>query len=235
MIPSRARMALLAALLGTSAAARAGQIEVAPVTFDLPAGVTSTTLTVTNHGDGRTGIQLRGFRWSQTPTEDPLVPTRDLLFSPPIFELAPGESQTVRLMLRQPPGDREGDYRLLVDELPAAGGPSQVQLALRLSLPLFAAPSARTWPELRWRLVAGPHGPELAVTNRGGRRDRVTDLAVAAGGAPVPASPLANAWVLPGAERRWALPGLRAGGAARLTGRSEAGAIDVPVAPVDAP
>ena len=75
----------------------AEQVEVSPVMLELPAGAASTVLTVANRGTQRAAIQVRGFEWKQSPTEDPLSPTGALLISPPLFELEPGETQVVRL------------------------------------------------------------------------------------------------------------------------------------------
>lgn len=212
--------------------AQAGQLEVSPVTLDLPAGVISTVLTIANRGSERTGIQVRGFTWSQSVREDQLTPTRALLISPPIAELNPGEVQTVRILLREPPRGTEASYRLLVDELPSAGSSSMVRLALRLSLPLFAAANEPTRPELQWALVTAAGRPELQVINHGTKRERVLELGVQApGSGPLRAQPLTNAWVLPGAERRWALPAhaeLR-GNQVQLTGRSDSGMINAAI------
>lgn len=205
----------------------AAKIEVSPVVLELPAGSTTTVLTVTNRGDDGTAIQVRGFNWSQTATQDRLQPTRALLVSPPMFELKPGESQTVRILLRSTASGAEASYRVLVDELPSAGAASTIRFPLRLSLPVFAEPAGFAAPHLAWHVGAGPAGAELVAVNSGNKRERVTGMAVQTPSGSVNATPLENAWVLPNTERHWSLPGPVAGrGSARLTGQSEGGRIN---------
>ena len=227
-----ARMALTVALLSAAAAgpAFAAKIEVSPVTIELPAGSASTVLTVTNRGEDGTSIQVRGFTWSQTTTQDPLQPTHALLVSPPMFELKPGESQTVRILLRTPASVAEASYRILVDELPSAGAASTIRFPLRLSLPVFAEPAGAAAPRVAWHVATGSGGAELVAANSGNKRERVTGMAVQTPSGPVNAKPLENAWVLPNTERHWSLPGPVAGpGSVHLTGQSEAGKIDTAV------
>jgi len=230
MLNTQVKMAFfMLALCITCDPAGAGQLEVSPVTLDMPNGTASTVLTVVNRGTERTGIQVRGFTWSQSTRDDQLSPTRDLLISPPIAELNPGETQTVRILLREPARRIEASYRVLVDEIPAAGSPSTVRLSLRLSLPLFAGPAERTAPDLQWQVVNGPAKLELHAMNRGTRRERVTELAVAAAGlGTIKAQLLPNTWVLPGAERHWTLPvrGEIRSAQVQVTGNSDSGPVN---------
>ncbi len=200
----RAKMALTAiASLTSLAAAHAGTVEVSPVNVTLQPGQTATTLTVVNHGTSRTAIQVRSFAWSEGPTSEDLVPTNDLVVSPPIFQLGPEETQTVRLLLRRSPQGVESSYRLLLDELPVGGTPGAVQFALRLSLPLFALPAGQGMPNLSWHIAPGASGTELVVANRGTRHDRLSGLSVStpSGGSIRPGG-LQNLYVLAGTERR---------------------------------
>lgn len=227
---SWARTALVAAALScASGLVQAGQLEVSPVTLELARGVSSTVLTVSNRGTERTAIQVRGFTWSQSARDDLVTPTRALLISPPIAELNPGETQTVRILLRDPARKVETSYRILVDEIPSVGAPSTVRLSLRLSLPLFAEPTEPTSPDLQWRLLNTPAGPELQATNHGTKRERVSELTVQATGVgSLKAQTLANTWVLPGAERHWRLSthGELRTAQAHLTGKSDSGPIN---------
>lgn len=229
------RRAVVPLLMATSQT-RAGTLEVAPVSIELPAGVVSTVVTVTNHNPVRTSIQVRGYAWSQSATADQLTRADDLIISPPIFELEPDESQTVRLMVRQPASSREATFRLLVDELPS-GHPSGIQFALRLSLPVFVEPDTQIAPaRLSWRLVPAGHGmAELSVRNDGARHERLINLVLQVPGVgAVRPTGLPNPYVLAGAERSWQVPvGVASLGRVRdmrLTGDSIGGRIDVPVA-----
>ena len=226
-----ARIAGLAAFLLPPAAAMAASIEVAPVSVELPSGTASTTVTVTNHSDAPISVQARGFAWAQTAGEDQLTRTETLVVSPPIFTIGANEQQTVRLLLRQAPTDKEASYRLLFDELPTPTTGRAIQLALRLSVPVFAEPPAATAAQLGWRLAPAGGQAALLVRNSGSRHDRLRDLVLTLpNGQTVKPSGLPNPYVLPGVERRWTLPlSVAPGGTAKITGVSESGQIDAPV------
>jgi fimbrial chaperone protein len=229
----RAKMALAAiASLTSVAAAHAGTVEVSPVTVTLQPGQTATTLSVVNHGTSRTAIQVRSFAWSQGPSSEDLTPTNELVVSPPIFQLGPEETQTVRLLLRRPPQGVESSYRLLLDELPVGSTPGVVQFALRLSLPLFALPAGQGMPNLSWHIAPGASGTELVVANHGTRHDRLSGLSVSLpGGGSVKPGGLQNLYVLAGVERRLSLSLGRAGlGGASLTvtGTDDLGRVNAP-------
>lgn len=227
----------LAAVLGllalAPAPAAAGSIEVAPVSTDLAPGQQASVVTVTNRDTAPTSVQVRAFAWTQDATRDQLTPTQDLVVSPPVFQLAPGASQVVRMVLRTPAQGREQAFRLLVDQIPGPGDAGQVRFALRLSIPVFAQAAASGRAELDWRLRPGG---ELVVANRGTRRAQLAGLALAVpGGAPLALAAPENPYVLPGQERRWLARGaaLRPGTVVQASGTGEAGrfTVDVPVAP----
>lgn len=215
--------------------ARAGTIEAAPVSIELPPGSTTSTLTVTNHNPTRTSIQVRGFTWTQAGSSDTLTRDDGLIISPPVFQLEPGQSQTIRLMLRQPPTAGESTDRLLVDELPNNQQPGTVVFALRLSLPMFAESASAGPPQLSWRIVAGADGgSELLVSNQGGQHQRLTNLTLAVPGlGQVKLSGPPNPYVLAGVERSWHIPvgiaQLGRGRVLQLSGTDIGGQIHVPV------
>jgi fimbrial chaperone protein len=209
--------------------ARAGTIEVAPIITDMVAGQSSSVLTVTNRNPQGVAIQLRGFQWSQPAGSDVLTPATELVISPPMFQLAPNVSQTVRLLLRggAAPADRERSYRLLVDEIPEPGDGGQVRFALRLSLPVFArgnAPAALV--EWGWT----PDG-QLSAINRGGRHTRLAELRLSLPGAgAITLPPAETPYLLAGAARRWALPRPGPLRGATISGLSAAGPFRTEVA-----
>ncbi|MFC3125040.1 molecular chaperone [Pseudoroseomonas globiformis] len=213
--------------------ASAGSLEVSPVSTDMAPGQQSSIVTVTNREPHPTSVQVRAFAWSQDRRHDTLTPTQDLLVSPPVFQLAPGASQVVRLVLRRTPNDAERAFRLLVDEIPGpAQEGQQVRFALRLSLPVFAHSTNTGRAELDWRIM--PDGV-LSVTNRGTRRAQLAGLTLAGpGGARMALAEPENPYVLPGVDRHWQLRGAvpRPGSVLRASGVGEAGqfAVDIPVA-----
>src|SRR5579859_5756728 len=78
----------------------AASLEISPVMVTLAPGQTAATIEVQNRGDSPAAVQARAYSWTQAGDEDALTPTHDIILSPPIFTVAEGTSQTVRLLLR---------------------------------------------------------------------------------------------------------------------------------------
>lgn len=179
-------MATAVALVAFPSVSAAQALEIAPVTIDLAAGHATTTIRITNRGDQPTTIQMRSFAWTQETGEDRLSATPNLLLSPPFSTLKPGDTQTIRIVLRKPAAVQEDAYRMLIDQLPSAANPGSVQVALRVSLPVFAAPIGPVRPALTWRLAGtDPAKRTLLVRNNGTRRAKITAIKLG-GAATVP-------------------------------------------------
>ncbi len=215
------------------APAAAQGLQVAPVSLELAAGETVTTVTVTNHMDQATGMQVRSFSWRQQGGQDVLSPTQVLEASPPIFEIPAGGTQLVRLVLRNAPATSETAYRLLFDQLPSANAKG-VTIALRFSIPLFAEPQAAGPADLDMHVERQGAGAVLVARNSGARHDRLFAPALLIGGARIGLESNTNYYVLAGSERRWAVLGrqaaLRPGSRVQLTATSLAGRLDTAVA-----
>jgi fimbrial chaperone protein len=144
--------------------------------------------------------------WSQAEGKDVLTPSEDLVVSPPIFKVAAGASQIVRVgVVRRNDGDRELTYRVFLQEVPEppAPGTQGVSVALRLGLPVFVMPRASTAPQLAWRAVRDAGGVRVTVTNSGNAHAQLIECRVVReNGTVVAEQPLA-AYVLPGSTRSW--------------------------------
>jgi fimbrial chaperone protein len=177
----RRSVLLLAALTAALAplAARANSLQVSPVLFELPPGRNTATLSLQNQGDQPMTVQMRVFRWRNGDSGDQLDPASDLAASPPFAQIAPGGSQTVRLVhMSGAPITGEDAYRILVDELPppdAAQGRT-VTLLVRHSIPIFLEGPGATRPAVAWsaRLDSGAY--RLKAVNTGGRRLRASNV-----------------------------------------------------------
>lgn len=198
----------LAALTALSPAAVAGTFTISPLRVDFSGNAGTAALTVRNEDAVAVVVQAEGLAWSQDGGEDALTATRDLLVSPAVFTLAPGGSQLVRVALRRPVDPvRELAYRLVLQEVPQAARAdfTGLQVSLRLSVPVFVAPSAPAEPELTWSAARSATGRlELSAHNGGAAHARIHRFALKSvpTDAPVAGQP-ALAYVLPGATRRW--------------------------------
>ena len=143
------RAAAAALLLLLAACASAASLDVNPVRIELAPATRSAELKLTNTSDEALSVQVDVREWSQNfDGDEQLVDTRALLAVPPIVTIPPGERQIVRIgQLGAPAEDVEKSFRVLVTELAGArtanGGPG-LNMRLRLSIPVFVAPVARS-------------------------------------------------------------------------------------------
>ena len=212
MLRRRLLLSLLAsaAVLGPpSMPAHAGSFSISPVRLDLSSAARSTALTVRN--DEREAlIQAQVMRWEQVDGEERLTPTRDLLVSPAVFTLAPSGSQLVRVALRSAPAisEHELSYRLILQEVPQPANPNftGLQIALRLSVPVFVAKPDATGPALAWSAAPSDTGLVITAQNSGDEHARIRGFSVGpAGGADPPLVQPVATYILPGQARSWNL------------------------------
>jgi fimbrial chaperone protein len=224
--------ALSCALMAPACPALAGSLEVKPILIDVPAGGAASSLSLTNAGDGVLNAQLRVFRWSQKGGKDELVPTRDVVASPPMAKIAPGGDLLVRVVrTAKAPLAREESYRLIVDELPVPGR-NGVQLLVRYSIPVFFGGGDAALPKLRWSVK--PQGKNVVITavNEGSRRARIAGLTLLGSNAPVAALGAGlNGYVLAGQTMQWTVPAKAAlSGTLVVTAETDRGPLKAPAA-----
>jgi fimbrial chaperone protein len=163
-------------------ASGAGSLRVAPTRLDLSPDQRTVALTVTNTGGVPTLLQIESKRWSQQTGLDEYTPADDLIVSPPIFTLEPGAEQIVRIARRdrRAPGVQLA-YRLFVQEVLTPGNTSsrELNMVLRIGLPVFTTPASAPEPMLLWSLRCSDGSPPiLIVSNRGGQAVRIDELDV---------------------------------------------------------
>jgi fimbrial chaperone protein len=239
-VPCLAALASFA-LLTISGAAQAQGITVSPVNVEMAPGQMAAVLTVGNQSDHEIAFQIRAFAWQQSRAgEDQLTATDELQASPPLATIAAGGSQVARLVLRQAPQGREATYRILVDELSPPAEPGRVHIALRLSIPVFAEPSARVAPQVQWRIAAQGGQAWLVAVNDGTRHQTVRDLALrTADERALQVEVKAPPHILAGGSQRWRILArgtpLAPGAVLRLTASADSGVIDQQVRADGAP
>jgi fimbrial chaperone protein len=234
------KSAAVLTLVVAGLAAGAQSLSVLPVNVFLPPGQNAATLTVTNHGDHESAIQIRPYAWNQPDGNDQLDATHALVVSPPIATIAPGASQVVRLILRQPPQDRETTYRIIVDQIPPPAEPGTVHIVLRLSIPIFAQPAARAVPHLQFHVESDGGQLYLVAVNDGLRHEAIRDIALSTSdGQKLKADSGSSPYILAGATHRWhfVVPGSLPlpADTLRLSAHADSGAIEEQVRVVAKP
>lgn len=203
-----ARLALAVLVLLCAGPALA-QVHVGPTLLSLDEKPAVGALTLTNRGDKSTTFEARMFRWDITDNQDNLEPTRALLVSPPVFTLAAGDSQTVRVALMEAfPQQTEASYRVIFRELPSAGQEGPViglQVALQISIPVFVLPTKAAPAKLHWQAYVNEReGLVIVAENRGGRHFKLTRLSPETGRGGSLAEPWQGLfYLLPGSRRQW--------------------------------
>ncbi len=203
-------IAAVTCVLATSLASASG-LQVSPVSLTLPATQNAEGLWLSNTGDTVLHAQVRAYRWTQDERGDQLTPTRELLISPPMLELAAGARQLIRaIRLGAPPESGiEQTYRLVIDELPVAQPDGRgLHYVLRYSVPVFVEPAGAVSgaPELQWTLRHEEAKTTLEVVNHGSAHAQLVDLVHAnAQGRKTEVAPGLLGYVLPGARMRWTL------------------------------
>jgi fimbrial chaperone protein len=214
-------------------AANAQGLQVSPISVEMLPGQMTSTLAVTNKDGLVHSLQIRPFKWDQADGTDRLVPTTELAVSPPIAQVAAGETQIFRLVLRQSATSQEASYRLLLDELPPPAAPGSVRVALRLSIPVFGKVAAASEAALTWKVVVEPSGAYLVGTNRSTAHVKVMKASLAQPArAPVAVRIADAAYILPGAERKWPIQtssALQIGSTLRLNATLSGGPVDAAV------
>lgn len=203
-------LAASAAVLGLPLMpAHAGDFSISPLRLDLSATSRTAAMTVRN-GEREALVQAEVVLWEQVDGEDRLTTTRDLLVSPAVFTLPAKGSQLVRVALRGPPVDttRELSYRLILQEVPQAANPdfSGLQIALRLSVPVFVANENATGPAIAWSAAASGNDLVLTAQNSGDTHARIHAFTVAPTvGADAPLVQPVGTYILPGQSNSWRL------------------------------
>lgn len=196
-------------LFAAGAAADAGGIRLSPLRLEMSATETATALSVGNDESVERRFQVQVQRWTQRDGIDELLPADEVIANPPMFVLAPGRTQTVRIgFVDAAPEHVERAYRVFVREVPvsaapvAGGTPVGVQILRRFSLPLYRAPAAPARRALHWSAYRDGGDYVLTAHNLGNVHERRADMTVYADEAALGRGSGLND-LLPGAARTW--------------------------------
>ena len=158
-------MRTLVALLiiaALAAPASASTFNISPIRAQLNAAHRTEALTIMNADDSPVVVQIRVVRWSQKGGVEQLEDTRELLATPPVLQIPANSQQIIRVALRrEPDGAQELTYRVIFEEVPQAAPKdfTGLRVALRLSIPVFVAPThGKANAELAWESRWLPNG-----------------------------------------------------------------------------
>lgn len=232
------KIAVLAACIaatGGAGVAGAGSLGVSPIRVALSDAAPTAALTIENGGAAAVVVQLQVMQWFADGEDDRYEPGDGLIATPPIMTITPGEPQIVRVGLRRPADSRrELAYRLYLEEVPSPPKPGQqgLQVALRIGVPVFVAPSDAAGAELNWSVVrTGPDSVTVRATNIGGSHIKLTTLSLADGDRALAEQQIVG-YLLPGQARQWRvqLNEAFAGERLRLSAETDHGATDADLA-----
>ncbi len=246
MIPSRrvaaafAVAAVLITLLVSASTSGAQSLKVVPVNIPMGPGEKAATLTVINDGGTATAVQIRAYDWNQPDGKDQLKSSTDVLASPPVATIAPGDSQVVRLVLRRSPQGREATYRILLDQIPPPAEPGVVHMVLRLSIPIFAQPLTRAVAHVRFHIERGAGQVVLVGINDGLRHEAIREIELmTSDGRTLKPVAGTSPYILAGVTRRWAIAEQGAmpltNETLRMTAQTDAGKLEQQIRVVEAP
>lgn len=197
------------ALLAAANAAWGGGFSLSPLRLSIPPREASGSVVAENTGDTPIVIQVRALQWTQRDGKDVRAETRDLVVNPPIFKLAPGEQQLVRVASRLgPPATDERAYRAVFTEVPPRDAPQTqpgLRFAVAMDIPVFFEPVAAAAAQpVRWQAERMAGGIRVRVDNPGNAHFRITDVQFTADGTPL--HKLGFVVVLPKSWLAWDLP-----------------------------
>lgn len=179
-------------------------------------------------------LQAEVLRWTQNLAGDAVTEeTDDLLVTPPIVDVLPGQRQVFRLALRgNRPAPEELAYRLILEDVTESSGATEISpgmtinFRVRHDLPVVLAPIRPVRSSLRWK-ICPPDSKQLVGTtlkasseasppvinaacvrllNDGNRRVKVQTLTLSGDGWQQVLSLKEGENVLAGTEREWRVP-----------------------------
>lgn len=152
------------AILSTPASA--GSFKINPVQINLPADRQAASLTIVNSDAAPASIRVVTHTWTQVNGVDVYGPTSNVIVSPPMFTVAAGKSQLVRVGLKN--RNDASAYRVIFEEIPRqVPGSGQIEVSLRLNLPLYVIPKGTAKAAIGWRAWRDRDG-EIVIEGRNG-------------------------------------------------------------------
>lgn len=194
---------------------QAASLQVAPILIEFSTADKAKELWLTNTGSTNVRAQVRVQQWTQQNSQDTLAPTKNLIASPLITEIKPGQRQLVRLIKPAAiPVNQEQAFRLIVDELPdnkSNDNKTGLNILLQYSIPVFYKTNQKQMinqgitsiDRVQFKYAKG----QLTATNLSNSYIRLSQLNYISGnGRKSPLFPGLVGYVLVGQTMSWSLP-----------------------------
>lgn len=223
----------LAAVLLLVCSTTAAQLVIGPVVVEFGEKQRVAAVAVTLDDSAKLPMRLQAevLRWSQDLAGQAVTEeTDELLVTPPMAELRPGQRQVFRLALRgKRPAPEELAYRLILEDISESTTSAEVSpgmvinFRMRHDLPVVVAPAGPVVNLLRWKpcppeafatTASAPAKPTATRTaeacvrllNAGNRRVKVQTLTLDGDGWQQALTLKEGENVLVGSEREWRVP-----------------------------
>lgn len=206
---------------------RGAMVSLAPLRLELAGAETSAILRVSNPSAREVGVQVRIFAWSQSNSTDAYAASSDVMISPSIVQIAPGQTQIFRVTRRDTPTDGEKRFRIAVDQLPdpAMEAAGEAQARIRFTIPLLLDRDKAAPALAQWQIDAGG----LKLTNAGGQTIRIAGVEVTdATGTKVDAPLSGLRYAHGGSTITWSLGGICPAGPVQVTANIDGASVNAP-------
>jgi fimbrial chaperone protein len=220
--------------LATAGKAVAGSFSATPARIDLRGTQRTAVVTLRNADSAPLTVQATLVAWSQPKGNDEYAETHELLVTPPVFTIPPNGEQIVRIALRRTPDPAlELPYRTFFQEIPQGARPdfTGLNIALKVSVPIFVQPESAAAGKLDWELHTQPDGKlRVDAVNTGTAHVRVTDFTIVYANLAEATHVNVVKYVLPGSRVSWIVaqpPTVTASTTAKIHGFSDRGEFSV--------
>ena len=217
------RLVVLAAIGVWVHGPAAAQLVIGPtvIEFGPKQKVAAVSVTLDSNAAMPMRLQADVLAWHQTAKgENVYDDTTELLVTPPIAEIKPGQKQIFRLALRGARAVQEElAYRLVFEDISAVAGSVQVapnmkvDFRMRYDLPVLLAPLSPVVNRMVWKPCKADDAPKatpaaacIHLLNAGNRRVKVQSLTMVGDGWQQPLAFGDGENILAGAERQWRIP-----------------------------
>jgi fimbrial chaperone protein len=195
----------------TTTAGTQTTFSIDPLMVELDGTNRNAVMTITNTSAKELRFEIKAFAWDQPRPDSSmqLAPTTDVVVFPPLVTLKPKSTQRIRVGTDVPQGTVEKSYRLMIEELPNAGAPTQgtkVAVRTRIGVPVFLAPAKSVRSGRIDQATVSKGVVSIPLTNTGSIHAMVDEVSVrgmAAPDSPVFEEALKGWYVLAGKTRTW--------------------------------